>query len=203
MNGLAELALILGGAFAVSYGVAFLLVKARKPRFPEIPDGAKVTLRGVNGTQRTRLVGVVSSGVVIQAPLEDDRYVPIRVGESIRVEIPLEEALLRFRTDVTERDSETHLITLAIPSSFVLSDRREKVRRNFSEEQPARLNGEPALLLDLSENGACVVAAAELAVGDLTRLEVEGRTERYGCVLEVTPDILDGRFATRARLLFS
>lgn len=204
MNPVLEIALWLLGIFLASFGIAYILTgkKPKANQLPTLPEGTFWRLRTSSGLYRVRFIQRQGQELIVDAPLDKNAYVPLRVGESLQVEAPAFGGCVAFRTEVVSRGAESKQLHLAIPSQVLNQNRRQHPRECFPETAFSRLNGEPSALINISMGGARVISRAEVSVGDWIRLETLD-DEKIGCVLEVLPDSLDGRRANNLRLVFA
>jgi len=204
MNPAMEIAVWLIGIFSVSIALAYAFTRAKSnpTQLPSLPEGTFWKLRTASGIYRVRYIHRGNGDLVVDAPLEKNAFVPLRVGESLQVEAPAFGGCVAFRTEVVARDADTKQLRLAIPTQVLNQNRREHPREVFPETAFSRINGEPSALINISMGGARVISRAEVSVGDWIRLETLD-DEKMGCVLEVLPDSLDGRRANNLRLVFA
>lgn len=187
------------GLWTLSVGIAYAIVRRRKAD-PIFMPSQFWRLRTEHGSLRARFIGESGSGYLIEAPMSNGAYVPLRPGEPVYVEAPGMGTAMTFHAKVVDRDKSLRTLTLKRVSNPITHNRREDVR--VRADEAVRVNGVPSILLDSSEGGAKVITGADLAAGDLVRLE-DSDTARTAWVLEVLPDTLKGRLASRARLIFT
>jgi len=174
----------------------------RSVRLPQLPEGKRLTIRGLNRASRVTLNEQRPEEWVINPP-EFALAHPIELGEKLRVEVGYEQRVFWFWSTVTSVDPETGRITLTILKPIESAERRVNPRQEFTRLLPASVNDIPAWVLDLSDGGAQLLTEAELCAGDLVRLDAEGQESRLGFVLQVEPDILRTKFVSRVRLVFN
>lgn len=207
MDGLVSMMLALLGLWVGSVLMAYALTRVRTrknaPKRPELVPGSTWVLRSPSGVHRARFLAEMPNGYLITAPMELDAYVPYRPGDRLHIEATGEMEAVVFRTEVAERDMTDHTLLLAFPLDYFVRNRRESGRLVFEEGERTRLNGQPALLMDLSEGGARVRTRLEVAAGEWVRVEVPEKGEQFACVLESQPDAMDGRPASLVRLIFA
>ncbi len=155
-------------AICASYLVAVVIRKARRQPVPILNGRARV--RATSGVYRSRFLGVSASGWRFSAPICRDHYVPFRVGEDLTIEIADETGLLRFRTVVVERDATEHVFTMQTPTQVFRADRRVDERRYDLAGMAGELEGAAASILNVSQNGVCVVSDQRVKPGDRVKL---------------------------------
>ncbi len=202
MNDLLQLAGWFSILFAASFAAAYLLTKRRAALrgrgFFVAPDTA-IRLSGPSGSFRSRFLHADKSSWMISAPLQRDAFVPLRIGEGLLVQAPGAGGVWMFRTTVIDRQMEGHLLVLARPEHPHLVDRRAHPRLTDVRGASIRLNGDPAELIDCSQNGACVLTDTPLANGDDIVLDLHADLgEARGWALECAPlRGVDGRRTIR------
>lgn len=200
MDNSLQLGLWFLGLWTASVGIAFLLTKRRRVDPIFLPN-AFWKLQTPQGTMRARFVGESRQGYRIEAPMAKGSFVPLRPGDAVYVEAPGIGSAMTFKTQIVGRDTQDHTLTLRLVANPITHNRRDDAR--LKGEETIMVNGVPSQLVDLSSSGAKVVTVADLAPGDLVRLARKGDESRLGWVLEVLPDTLDGRLASRVRLIFA
>lgn len=196
------LALVFGVCAGASY--VFHASQRRRSAPVQLAENATVRMVGSGGVYRCHYLRESRRGLVFSAPIQRDRYVPIREGESMVIQAPQDSSLLTFRTTVLERDAETHEFILARPVSIRNIDRRTEERDTSIDGAPAVMNGTAATIVNLSAGGAKVITTDEIDPGDQVRLELpNGLGEAYGWALDTTASNR-GRIPARAvRIRFS
>src|SRR5688572_24699222 len=96
-------------SLAASYLIHAAIARAKRPR---VEPGAVLRLRCTSGVHRSTLVRASAEGWTVSAPLQRDRHVPIRTGESLLVEGSDSNGTYLFRTNVIDRDAESHSLLL-------------------------------------------------------------------------------------------
>ncbi|ARU40466.1 hypothetical protein CCB80_04640 [Armatimonadetes bacterium Uphvl-Ar1] len=196
---------LLAVVFAVSMVVSYLVTakNRRKVTFVPLMENARVRMVGPGGTYRCYFVKRTKKGLVFSAPLQRDRYVPVRVGESMMVQAPVADSLVTFRSSVISRDVETHEFALAHPQRMRQVDRRAEARDRTVEGSIVRVNGEPASLMDLSAGGARIVSNSDLVPGDRVTLDLpEELGSIWGWALESVPSQFGGSVTREFRVRF-
>jgi hypothetical protein len=175
--------LLFGGSVLASYGVAWLL-SARKHRYTITP-GVAMRLVGPGGAYRCHFVRQEGEEIEVSSPLQADRYVPIRVGEKLLVQVPSGDCLLSFSTVVLSRDSEKHALVLRAPSTLRRIERRTERRSERLAGEDVLFDGEMASLVDLSAAGACVVTRKRPKSGARVRIVLpQSGLDAFGWALE-------------------
>lgn len=188
----------------VSYTLTWLATMGRRRR-PEVrltPD-QKIRLLAPGGAYRSRFLRECREGLVVQAPLQRDVFVPLRVGSEVVVQAPHSDGLYTFRCLILSRSVDCHEYVLSLPDIVRNTERRSEPRLTPAEGQVATLNQQPAHVLNVSAGGARVLSFAFLSPGDYVSLslsEFEGSAN--GFVLETTASVWQGRAAQEARIWF-
>ncbi len=207
MNGILELALwfflLWVGSVAIAYTWTRLTKAKRQSSQPSVRPGSSWKLLARSGVYRVRFIETSELGYIVSAPLQGDSYVPLRPGDSVHVDAGCDEKVIRFRTAVMKRNDDDHTLLLAIPANFKEEERRSARRQQYDQGWFSRLNGEPAVLLDLGEGGARIRTQACVQTGDWVTLALPEKDDQYACVLEVQPDSLNGRPASAVRVIFA
>ncbi len=189
------------GLFTVSLlgcWLGFSIAQARR-KLPALAPGTVLRLRAGSGMYRTRIVEDSSAHWIIEAPVQRDRYVPLRPQEPVTVEATTDSGLLRFRTEVCGRDVETRRIRIEKPRDWFCVNRRGEERRSDLEDMPVYVESRDARLVDLSCSGARVIANGSLARGERLRLDLPwSSTPVFAWALDVQPSP-DGSCEVRVR----
>lgn len=204
MVGLLEFSSWLMVCFGASLFVAYWITKRQdlSPEWPKIERGDKVTMKSRTGSYLVSVIESQEDRMVVDAPVSKGHTVAIREGEIVRLEIALEDQYLWCRAEVVARDIVPKSLTIKLPKTFSLADRREFRRSVCDPPIPTELNGSPALLMDFSEQGARVVSRCDLAAGDTVYIRLPGCPDpRIGFVLDVIPDIFEGRMGSQSRII--
>ncbi len=179
------LTVVCAGCLCFSY----LFANRRKirPTLPAIPEGTSIRLVGPSGAYRSTLVMVDHNGIVLTSPMHRNSHVPLRVGDSLMVQVPLASGVLTFRSTVTERDAKTHQFTLETPVASKLIERRTEGRDKRFEGTGVVVNGVSATLVDLSAGGAKLVTSEFVKAGEVVRVQLpSGMGVVMGWALEST-----------------
>lgn len=194
MLGPVSLVTLLTTSFVGALGLSWLVVRLARPfRAPVAPTpGSVLRLRTDSGIYRSRFLGVGDSGWRISAPLQRDRFVPLRIGGRVLAEMSCGGGALVFRTSIAARDGDSHELVLMPPSNSHHVERRQHARR-FGDSARVAVDGEAAELLDVSAGGVRVRTPRPLRRGDRVRLDLASE-EVYAWVL--------GAEGTTARLVF-
>ncbi len=177
--------LLFGGSILVSYGVMTLL-SSKKHRF-EIPKGASLRLVGPGGAYLCHFMEQRGEDLVVTSPIQADRFVPIRVGEKLIVQVASDDCLVSFTTHVTGRDSDKHELTMKAPMTVRRTERRSERRSEQYTGEDVLVDGELGSLVDLSAAGMCVVTKRRHAPGDRVRVVLpESGLDAHGWALDST-----------------
>jgi hypothetical protein len=196
---------LLAVVFTVSMVVSHLVMarSRRQVTFVPIAENTRVRMVGPGGSYRCYFVRRSKKGLVFSAPLQRDRYVPVRVGESMMVQAPVGDSLVTFRSSVESRDADSHEFVLAWPLRIRQVDRRSENRDKSVVGSIVRLNGEPASLIDLSAGGAKVMSNAVVEAGASVSVELPEQTETvYGWALESVPSSHGSAITREVRVRF-
>lgn len=171
-------------AFAISALISYWLTELRKGKLIPPAEGTTMRLRAPAGMYRSKLISADPKGWKISAPLSRNHYVPLRVGEQLSIEAPVDGGVYLFKTVITARDNETHELVLQPPTHIAPRDRRDVKRCPRNED--VLVEGQTGHLVDISSLGARLKTAKRYVPGDRVRLELpEGLM--YAWVLEAWP----------------
>jgi hypothetical protein len=190
---------------SVSYLVARLAALGSRGRtiaLPFAPD-QRLKLVAPGGAYRSRFVRESREGIIVQAPLHRDSYVPLREGTEVVVQAPHQSGLVTFRSKILRRLVGSHEFVLARPGRIRNTERRSEPRLTPEGGLPADLNGRPASVINVSAGGARIVTLAAVDPGDFVSLssgEFEGTAT--GFVLEAAPAVWQNLPAVEARVWF-
>ncbi len=198
--------LILAGFFGFAVAAAYLLnrmvaAKPQRKASAQFLPGQPVRLRTEDGLYRARFVATRTNGLALSAPIQRDRYVPIRIGEWVKVEIPTSSGVHAFRSEVIARDVDAHEITVAMPAHIHFEDRRER-RRTRGAGRAVRVEENDAWLADIADNGVCITLDRALKQGERVRVDLEGREPAFAWVLDCEPNTGSGKGKHRVRARF-
>lgn len=196
---------LLGAVFVLSWVAGWWLVgrKRRPMTLVPIAENCRVRMVGPGGTYRCYFVRRTKSGLVFSAPLQRDRYVPVKVGDALMVQAPLADGLVTFRSHVSDRNAETHEFTLAMPERIREVDRRSEPRDAQYSGTIVRVNDESASLINLSGSGARIVTNAVIHPGDNIYLDLPSELGTvHGWALECLPTNAGSRVAQEIRIRF-
>jgi hypothetical protein len=193
------------GLLAVSVAVSWLFtaLRERGRRRVSLDLGAPLKIRANLAVYRSRLLSAGSKEWAFDAPLQRDAYVPLPVGESLTVESGTPKGLIRFKTTIVGRDPRAHSLLVEPPRDVLLVERRAERRKVLGDPEPAEVDGNPAILLDLSEGGAKVWVQGPIARGERLSVGIIGLSEPiYAWALEAWPAPMRGDRGMAARLRF-
>ena len=198
-------AIYLIGIFGLSVLLAFAFTRRKSPTdIRKCLQLTSLTLRGTGGVYRSRISKIDSETFTIDAPLSQNVYLPLRVGESLRCEAGFDNQVAIFRAEIVSRCGETHTFQLKPTTAISHVNRRIEARNHLDQWLPCKLDGQPAVLIDFSNSGAKVITRQEYSAGDLLRIEIPLHDEPIiACVLEVKLDQLEGRLASQLRLAYN
>lgn len=193
--------MVFGASAALSYGYTYLRNR-RRPGL-NLPVNSKARLVGAKGAYRSYYLRSLPEGLVFSSPLQRDRFAPLRIGESVMVQLPVEGGVVTFCTKVLSRTPESEEFVVEHPQTFRRADRRIEPRDTTCAGTLATLNGSQAVMKDLSAGGARVVSTSRVQPGDTARLELPlGMGEAYGWVVAAHPGVIEGRQGIEARIQF-
>ena len=116
---------------------------------------------------------------------------------------PVLGGVLLFSTRVLGRDASNHQLEVAVPDDLRRVERRVEPRDCRFRDEKSSLNGEMAVLLDVSPNGARVISTSNACAGDSVTLQLPGELGLVrGLVLSTLPDSLGSKRASQIRVLF-
>ncbi|MCH8978697.1 MAG: flagellar brake protein [Armatimonadetes bacterium] len=198
---IATVVLLLGGSMLISYCVTWY-VSSRGHRV-ELAPNSPVRLIGTGGSYRCLYLRTEGKTLVFSSPLQADRYVPLRPGEKVLVHAPGDGHFLAFRCEVGGRKGDIHEIHLLEPSYVRRVDRRSEFRSTDNAGEDVMLNGDMASMVDLSANGACIVAGHRPQPGERILLALpSAESYAFGWVLDCIPAPFGRRLGYRVRIRF-
>lgn len=171
--------------FVLSAGLSYCFVAVRRTRscVPLLPDST-LCIRSGASMYRSRFLRASDEGVVIQAPLSRDSFVPLRVGEDLIVWAPTTQGLRQFETRVLARNADSHEFILETPRKMRPVERRRARRNSNFPCDGIALEGRPAILLDLSDVGAKVAVNTPLKRGERISVDIPWIGTAFGWVLD-------------------
>ena len=198
---IATIVLLFGGSMLIAYCVTWY-VSSRGHRV-ELEANVPVRLLGAGGSYRCHYLRTDGKRLVFSSPLQADRYVPLRAGEKVLVHAPGNGHFLAFRSEVLRNSSERHEIILQAPSYVRRIDRRSEFRSTGCAGEDVLLNGDVAAIVDLSANGACVLAASVPDAGERIILSLpSGNSHAFGWVLDSMPAAFGNYAGRKVRIRF-
>ncbi|HXH59766.1 MAG TPA: flagellar brake domain-containing protein, partial [Fimbriimonadaceae bacterium] len=172
-----------GGTLLASYCI-FAYFTSRRERF-ELPANTPVRLLGPGGAYRCHFLRRDEERLVFSSPIQADHYVPIRTGERLLVQAPGDNCLVSFRSEVAERDPDTHEIVLEEPEHIRRVERRTNKRSSALNGEDALLNGDIATLIDICTTGAAIITRRRTNPGERVNLVLPvTNLDTYGWALE-------------------
>ncbi|MCH7945469.1 MAG: flagellar brake protein [Armatimonadetes bacterium] len=198
---IATVVLLFGGSMLIAYCITWY-VSSRGHRV-ELTPNCPVRLIGSGGSYRCHYLRTEGTTLVFSSPLQADRYVPLRPGEKVLVHAPGDGHFLAFRSEFIRRYSEIHEIHLLAPSYVRRVDRRSEDRSKGNTGDDVMLNGVMASIVDLSANGACVLASRFPKPGERVFLTLpSAESHALGWVLEAMPTPFGRGLGYRVRIRF-
>lgn len=196
---LGTLVLVFAASFATAY--AWAAIRRKPVRAPQI--NTVVRFHSGTAVYRAVFLGESKGGWLLSAPLQRDHHVPIRVGEQLRCEIVTPEGVRCFRSEVLERSSEPWRLLIRRPDRVGLRERRDTPRRKDLAGLRAHLDGEPSVLVDLSDLGAKVASAHAPVKGERLRVELPWLIQpQFAYVLDVSAPASTEQKGVEVRLRF-
>ncbi|MBS1718659.1 MAG: hypothetical protein JSS72_13105 [Armatimonadetes bacterium] len=125
-----------------------------------------------------------------------DQETSLTAGESMIAEVSLPRGTALFRTAALSLDEGE--VIIAAPSQLHARERRQSERIFNLDHLPAKLEGEPAVLKDISRHGARVKVFRLPSKGDRVCLRIDGDLDLMAWV----KDINVGNQGPEARLIF-
>ncbi len=176
-------------ALSFAFAYAFTRLKlGRRQVVPPAPDSS-LQIASASGSYRSRFLEASREGWRISAPLQRDRFVPLRIGESLVLQSAHAHGVRIFRTEIIGRCPESHTYLLRPPQRVHDVERRSEPRDESVAQMPASVNGVEAILRDISMAGVRLVTSATIAPGDLVRVEASStRLAADGWVLDSKAD---------------
>ena len=198
---IATIVLLFGGSMLITYCLTWY-VSSRGHRVGLAPN-SPVRLIGAGGSYRCHYLRSEGRTLVFSSPLQADRYIPLRPGEKVLVHAPGDGHFLAFRSEVVGRNGEAHEIQLQAPAYVRRVDRRSEERSTGNASEDVVLNGEMASIIDLSANGACVLASRFPKPGERVFLALPSAdSHALGWVLEAMPSAFGHRPGYKVRIRF-
>lgn len=194
--------LLFGGALAFAFFLGKAIMGWRGSP-PALEPGSILHLRAATGIYRTRLQRAAQRGWIIDAPLHQNQFVPLRPGEAIYVDAPVQDGVLRFKSVIEAREADPHRFLITVPRYVQHVERREEVRDQTLAGTPATVRGHAAEIIDISRGGAALATKAMLYAGDAVRVAVPAlEVEADAYVLAVWPGMFGGRVGSHIRVCF-
>lgn len=145
--------------------------------------------------------GGADGGIVVTAPISANARVPLREGMSVVVQAPTPDGVMTFASTVAGRLDDPPSVRLTGPETLRVVERRQTRRLRATAGARGSVDGEPALVLDSGELGACLVCRERYPAGELVVVGLPASDKPcLGWVLETSPDAWDGRPAYRTRV---
>lgn len=190
-------------SLAIGVGVSHVRLRKRRHVLDEVRPETIVRLRSLSGMYRARFLAKDRAGIHISSPMQRDFFVPLRVGEEVSIEVPIEKGVVVFKTEVVSRDNDNHTFCLRAPAVPNMINRREEIRSVRFHGEQAFVNEEHAELVDVSRSGARVLTFAKIEPGEVVRVAIPRfDASQLAHVLDCTPAPLQDRQGYQLRLRF-
>lgn len=184
LSSLALIAAAIGGGILVGW---LLQSRQSKGKASLLKAGMPLRLVGPGGVSRSTLHAVRRASLEITPPLTLDRDWRPESGQRLMVQCPAEDGLISFTTHISEVKLEG-LIVVKKPEYLRRIERRSEPRSSLCFGRPIQINGQPAVLVNLSAGGAKVMAQSPIRPGDELDLVLpDGMGEAEGWALEAEP----------------
>jgi len=191
--------------FGASVLVSYAVMKYARPR-PKAampPRESVVRIKTPDGIWRTRLASAGAETWWIHAPLNSDFYVPFSVGETLTLEVSSPEGVILFKSPVLARRSEDHTFEVSVPKDARGLERREHPRLTGLERSCVRVDRCRGRIVDISRNGAKLLAALEARRGQRVMVELPEQDGPVAAwVLETQQAVVEGSLGTEIRVRF-
>ncbi|MCE9558719.1 MAG: flagellar brake protein, partial [Armatimonadetes bacterium] len=206
VENLGLLFLYCSGLFLVSVAISSLamqwIVARRERSGAQVRPTGPLKIRGGSGMYRAHFVSGTSKNWVISAPLQRDSYVPLQPGEELKIEAPMGNGAVLFRSTVISRDADSREITISRPAKFFVKDRRSESRfQDSMNVETCVINGEIGKVVNISSAGALILSTCKPQNGDLIRLELGG-SEVLGVALDSVYESMGERVGGLTRIKF-
>lgn len=150
---------------------------------------------------RSRVLRDTSDGIEVEAPIQRDHYVPIRIGEALVVEATCPGGVIHFRSKVMSRSQEDHSLVMERPSAFYKTERRQESRMDGAGLEGVCLEGKLTQVLDVSTLGVRLVSPVHVDRGERVRVDFPWLgTPVFGYVLDALGREARVRFEERIPL---
>lgn len=191
--------------FGCSFGLAYALVAFKRRGAEALPDprDTLVKLRTVDGVYRANVVRASANEWIISSPIQRDRYVPLRVGDSLTVEWPTQRGIVMFRSKVVARDAVDHTFGIEAPAGEKPLERRSGIRSQEFPIDRLSFDGLPAELVDIGERGCRLRCRSAYLPGTRVRLDLPWHNGPvFAAVLESREACFDGKAGAEIRVVF-
>ena len=182
-------------AFVGAFLLAKLAISLKGSKAPKLllTEGAKLKVLTPSGAYRCTVEATDKQGIYISAPIYRETYVPLRLGETVVVQVAHSDGLQTFQTKISDRNTGPHMLKLEWPKHFRISDRRSSIRVLYSSFEDGSINNEKTKIIDLGAMGTKMVTGKSHLPGDWVRVQLpDGYGETYGWILDTTPSRLAG-----------
>lgn len=191
--------------FAASALVSYAVMRYARPR-PKAatpPRESVVRIKTPDGIWRTRLASAGSETWWIHAPLSNDFYIPFSVGETLTLEVSSPEGVILFKSPVLARRQDDHTFQVSAPKDARGLERREHPRLSGFERSLVRVDRRFGRIVDVSRNGAKLLAALEAHRGQRVMVELPEQDGPVAAwVLETQQAVVEGSLGTEIRVRF-
>ncbi|MBL8040917.1 MAG: flagellar brake protein [Chthonomonas sp.] len=190
-------------SLAIGAGVSHFRLRRRRHVLDTVRPETIVRLRSLSGMYRARFLTKDRAGIHISSPMQRDFFVPLRVGEEVSIEVPIDKGVVVFKSEVVSRDTGNHTFCLRAPAVPALINRREEARTERFHGEQAFINEEPAELVDVSRSGARLLSFCRHEPGDVVRVAIPRfDASQLAHVMDCTPAPLQDRQGFQLRLRF-
>ncbi|MBL8088138.1 MAG: flagellar brake protein [Chthonomonas sp.] len=191
-------------AMAFGYVVTQYRLRGRRHFLEGIAPEAVVRVKSECGVYRARFIGWREGHLEVSAPLQRSHFVPLRVGQELIIEAPVQDKVVLFHTEVISRDPRRHSFILEKPEAPSVVNRRESNRIVRYAGTEALLNEEPAELVDVSIRGGKFLSKGTFNAGDVVRVRIpELGANVLGWIIDCIPVAYDEGQGTCTRIRFA
>lgn len=199
---------LFGVSFILSLGAGYLVTMFRQKNkrhfVNQVELNAPVRLRAASGVYRTRLLERSTEYLEFSAPIQRGHFVPLRVGDELIVEAPVDHGVVVFEVTVTQRCSESKSFRTTKPEAPTTVNRRVDHRTRLMEGVTASLNADSAKIIDISTSGGRFSSLSRFEPGEVVKLKIDSiHANLLAWVLECVPTSLQDRQGYMVRLRFT
>lgn len=164
-------------------------------------EGQKVRLLTPSGAYWSHVQSHSPKGTVVSAPLYNNSFVPLRPGQSVVIQVPMQQGLATMHSEVVSRNVTDHSLVLSPIANYRVSERRVAGRTRLLEMKPILVNGFPGDLVDFGQTGSRFRTSVSVAAGDRVRLTMDDQ-DFYGWALGVDDSGGGPHFTHEVRVQF-